>query len=64
MIEESRNSGNVDNKADLFNLLLEANCESPYDSSVSLTDDELLGNLFTFVLGGHEVCINVIWDTC
>ncbi|PPQ82511.1 hypothetical protein CVT25_007082 [Psilocybe cyanescens] len=54
MIEDCRNNRNVEQKADLFNLLLEANSESTMDGSVSLTDEELLGNLFTFVLGGHE----------
>lgn len=57
MISERQNIGTANDKADLFNLLLEANSESEFslNAPLSLTNEELLGNLFTFVLGGHEV---------
>lgn len=55
MIADRRNAGTTNEKADLFNLLLEANSEFDLNAPLSLTDEELIGNLFTFILGGHEV---------
>lgn len=55
MITDRQTIGTTDDKADLFNLLLKANSEFGVNSPMSLTDEELLGNLFTFILGGHEV---------
>ncbi|KAF7793522.1 hypothetical protein EIP86_004636 [Pleurotus ostreatoroseus] len=44
-----------DEKHDLFNSLLDARDEDE-SGGAKLTDRELLGNIFIFLLAGHEVC--------
>lgn len=56
IIDDRRRDGKQEEKHDLFGLLMDANEESEQGvDGLSLSDDELLGNLFVFLLGGHEV---------
>lgn len=55
IIHERRSVGSDHGRRDLLNLLLDANEDAAADGSTVLTDEELLGNLFIFLLGGHEV---------
>ncbi|KAE9385215.1 cytochrome P450, partial [Gymnopus androsaceus JB14] len=54
MIADRRDAGKGSTSDDLFGLLLAANEEYDINSQVKLNDRELRGNLFVFLLGGHE----------
>lgn len=56
MIDERRLSEVKAERHDLFNSLLDANMdEENMKGGVTLDDSELLGNIFIFLLAGHEV---------
>lgn len=58
MIDERRQSEVKAERHDLFNSLLDANMdEENMKGGVTLDDSELLGNIFIFLLAGHEVCL-------
>nr|BAL05179.1 cytochrome P450 [Phanerodontia chrysosporium] len=53
MVEERRNAPKKEERYDLFSSLLDAS-DSDADGGARLTDRELLGNIFIFLLAGHE----------
>lgn len=57
MIEQRRENLSEE-RYDLFSALLRANEFSTKDEG-KLSESELLGNIFIFLLAGHEVCIPV-----
>ncbi|TFK37251.1 cytochrome P450 [Crucibulum laeve] len=63
MIYERRTLGKTEDRFDLFGLLLDGNDNPGVDENVTLTDDELLGNLFIFLLGGHEASAHTLCFT-
>ncbi|OSX58093.1 hypothetical protein POSPLADRAFT_1061204 [Postia placenta MAD-698-R-SB12] len=54
MIRERQTSTQEEGRPDLLNNLLEANGDSEIKGEKPLTDEELIANVFIFLLGGHE----------
>lgn len=52
MIQDRRSSQDEDERFDLFSNLLAA---SELEDEQKLTDSELIGNIFMFLIAGHEV---------
>ncbi|KAF9048946.1 cytochrome P450 [Panaeolus papilionaceus] len=57
MIHQRRHSEKVE-RNDLFSILLEENSQHLDDAA--LTDDELIGNVFLFLLAGHETTAHTL----
>ncbi|KLO08417.1 cytochrome P450 [Schizopora paradoxa] len=61
MIQERRDSATgVVERFDLFSTLLDANEDSDISKSATLSDDELIGDIFMFLLAGHETSANAL----
>nr|BAL05138.1 cytochrome P450 [Phanerodontia chrysosporium] len=61
LIQERRDAEKRDERHDLFSNLLDANdSDENGDGSVKLTDEELLGNIFIFMLAGHETTAHTL----
>lgn len=61
LIQERRNSEKRDERYDLFSSLLDANdLNEDGNGNVTLTNDELLGNIFIFMLAGHETTAHTL----
>jgi len=61
MIVERRDSGaGGTDRFDLFSALLDANAEWGISESAMLSDSELIGNVFMFLLAGHETSANAL----
>ncbi|EKM51238.1 uncharacterized protein PHACADRAFT_263271 [Phanerochaete carnosa HHB-10118-sp] len=59
MVQERRTAEKKEECYDLFSNLLDAS-DSESDGSVRLTDRELLGNIFIFLLAGHETTAHTL----
>ncbi|KAH9998644.1 cytochrome P450 [Russula vinacea] len=59
MVEARRNAETVVQRHDLFNGLLDA-AEDELNNGAALTDDELIGNMFIFLLAGHETTAHTL----
>ncbi|TFK49108.1 cytochrome P450 [Heliocybe sulcata] len=59
MIHERKSSGKQTDRHDLFNSLLDAN-EEVLEGEAKLSDRELLGNIFMFLLAGHETTAHTL----
>jgi len=57
MIYERQNSGNLE-RDDLFSKMIEAN----NSDDVKLDEDEVMGNIYIFLIAGHEVCMHA-WSS-
>ena len=53
MISSRRNAEKKAERHDLFSNLLDASAEDP-----TFTDRDLTGNIFIFLVAGHEVCLS------
>ncbi|KAH9998648.1 cytochrome P450 [Russula vinacea] len=53
MVEARRNADKVEQHHDLFSGLLDAAQDEP-DNGVALSEEELIGNMFIFLLAGHD----------
>ncbi|KAI5122235.1 hypothetical protein M0805_007102 [Coniferiporia weirii] len=62
MIDERRNAENKPDRYDLFSSLLDANQEAE-DVKTRLSDTELIGNIFIFLLAGHETTAHTLCFT-
>ncbi|KAI5119154.1 hypothetical protein M0805_005233 [Coniferiporia weirii] len=62
MIDERRNAENKPERHDLFSSLLDANQEAE-DVKTRLSDAELIGNIFIFLLAGHETTAHTLCFT-
>ncbi|PPR04816.1 hypothetical protein CVT24_007076 [Panaeolus cyanescens] len=60
MIQQRRTSDKVE-RNDLFSILLEENSENM--GTAALTDDELIGNVFIFIVAGHETAAHALLFT-
>lgn len=54
MIRDRQTGGRKGKRYDLFSSLLDANDEELGGGEIKLTDQELLGNVFIFLVAGHE----------
>lgn len=63
MIDERRTSDKKSDSHDLFTKLLEANLEEVEGSHTRLDDSELIGNIFIFLLAGHETTAHTLCFT-
>lgn len=59
MIEARKNSEKKEERYDLFSSLLDAN-EEESDGEAKLSDDELLGNIYIFLVAGHETTAHTL----
>ncbi|KAI0078339.1 614 534 cytochrome P450 [Panus rudis PR-1116 ss-1] len=59
MIKHRRNATKKEDRYDLFSSLLDAN-EGLLDGEAKLTDQELLGNIFIFLIAGHETTAHTL----
>ncbi|KAI0000164.1 cytochrome P450 [Russula compacta] len=59
MVEARRNADKAEERYDLFSGLLDAAQDEP-DSAEALSDEELVGNMFVFLLAGHETAAHTI----
>lgn len=55
MIHSRKIAERKQERYDLFSSLLDAN-EDEADGHTRLSDSELMGNIFVFLIAGHEVC--------
>ena len=55
MIHSRKNTEKKQERYDLFSSLLDAN-EDEIDGHTRMSDSELMGNIFVFLIAGHEVC--------
>ncbi|KAI5119153.1 hypothetical protein M0805_005232 [Coniferiporia weirii] len=62
MIDERRNAEKKPERHDLFSSLLDANQEAE-DVETRLSDTELIGNIFIFLLAGHETTAHTLCFT-
>jgi hypothetical protein len=62
MVEARRNVDTVVQRHDLFNGLVDA-AQDELDNGAALTDDELIGNMFIFLLAGHETTAHTLCFT-
>ncbi|KAI0811261.1 cytochrome P450 [Irpex lacteus] len=60
LIQERKAANSKEERYDLFSSLLDANDE---DAEVTLTHSELLGNIFIFLLAGHETTAHTLCFT-
>ncbi|KAI0703435.1 cytochrome P450 [Cytidiella melzeri] len=60
MIRERRHVETKEARYDLFYNLLDANEMEPEEGESNLTDSELIGNLFIFLLAGHETTAHTL----
>ena len=56
MIRARREAEKKEERYDLFSSLLDAN-EEETDGQTRLSNSEVMGNIFVFLIAGHEVCI-------
>ena len=54
MIDARKGSQKKEERYDLFSSLLDAN-DQESDGTAKLSDDELMGNIFIYLIAGHEV---------
>lgn len=54
MIDARKGAEKKEERYDLFSSLLDANDEES-DGAAKLSDDELMGNIFIYLIAGHEV---------
>ena len=54
MIDARKGAEKKEERYDLFSSLLDANDEES-DGNAKLSDDELMGNIFIYLIAGHEV---------
>ncbi|OSX59381.1 hypothetical protein POSPLADRAFT_1059568 [Postia placenta MAD-698-R-SB12] len=59
MIEERRGSEKKEQRYDLFTSLLDAN-EEESDGITKLSDSEVMGNIFVFLIAGHETTAHTL----
>ncbi|KAI0288358.1 cytochrome P450 [Russula brevipes] len=59
MVEARRNADKLEQRHDLFSGLLEAAQDEP-DNGGAITDQELIGNMFIFLLAGHETAAHTL----
>jgi len=62
MVEARRNSDNVEQRYDLLNGLLDA-AQDEVEDGAALSDEELIGNMFIFLLAGHETTAHTLCFT-
>ncbi|ETW77984.1 cytochrome P450 monooxygenase 13 [Heterobasidion irregulare TC 32-1] len=62
MIRERRNSEKKEERYDLFSSLLDASDDTS-DGEVALADSELVGNIFIFLVAGHETTAHTLCFT-
>lgn len=62
MIRSRRNSEKKEERYDLFSSLLDAS-EDTSDGEAKLADEELLGNIFIFLVAGHETTAHTLCYT-
>ncbi|KAJ8086003.1 hypothetical protein PM082_004822 [Marasmius tenuissimus] len=60
MINERRDAEKKEERYDLFSSLLDANDSPSDDTDVPLTERELMGNIFIFLLAGHETTAHTL----
>jgi len=59
MIERRRNSEKKQERYDLFSSLLDAN-DDESDGTIKLSDSELMGNIFVYLIAGHETTAHTL----
>ncbi|KAI8969412.1 cytochrome P450 [Trametes punicea] len=59
MVQDRRSAKVKEERHDLFSSLLDAN-EGELDTDAKLTDDELLGNMFIFLVAGYETTAHTL----
>ncbi|KAN0113945.1 cytochrome P450, partial [Russula decolorans] len=59
MVEDRKDADKVEERYDLFSGLLDAAQDEP-GSEAALSDDELIGNMFIFLLAGHETTAHTL----
>jgi len=59
MVEARRNADKGEQRYDLFSGLLDA-AQNELDSEATLSDEELFGNMFIFLLAGHETTAHTL----
>ncbi|KAH9008126.1 cytochrome P450, partial [Lactarius pseudohatsudake] len=62
MVDARRSAETREERHDLFNGLLDAADDNP-DGSVAITEQELIGNMFVFLLAGHETTAHTLCFT-
>jgi len=62
MVEARRNGDKVEERYDLFSGLLDAARDKP-DNGAGLNDEELIGNMFIFLIAGHETTAHTLCFT-
>ncbi|KAH8981652.1 cytochrome P450 [Lactarius akahatsu] len=62
MVNARRSAETREERHDLFNGLLDAADDNP-DGSVAITEQELIGNMFIFLLAGHETTAHTLCFT-
>ncbi|KAA1472086.1 cytochrome P450 [Dentipellis sp. KUC8613] len=62
MISNRRNAGKKEERYDLFSSLLDAS-EDTSDGDAKLSDSELVGNIFIFLVAGHETTAHTLCFT-
>lgn len=61
MIEDQKNGVGMEERNDLFSAMVAANMSSEKDSpNEQLSESELLGNMFIFIVAGHETTAHTI----
>ncbi|KAK7457058.1 hypothetical protein VKT23_010360 [Stygiomarasmius scandens] len=63
MITNRRNAEKKEERYDLFSSLLDANDEESPDGEAKLTERELIGNIFIFLIAGHETTAHTLCFT-
>ncbi|KAK7457059.1 hypothetical protein VKT23_010361 [Stygiomarasmius scandens] len=63
MIANRRNAEKKEERYDLFSSLLDANDEESPDGEAKLTERELIGNIFIFLVAGHETTAHTLCYT-
>ncbi|KAL5522930.1 hypothetical protein ACEPAF_1197 [Sanghuangporus sanghuang] len=63
MIDERRNAEKKPERHDLFSSLLDANMAEAEGNESRLEDSELIGNIFIFLLAGHETTAHTLCFT-
>ncbi|KAI9438742.1 cytochrome P450 [Lactarius indigo] len=62
MVHARRSSETKEERHDLFSVLLDATSDDP-DGSLTITEQELFGNMFIFLLAGHETTAHTLCFT-
>jgi len=62
MVKARKNSDNAEQHHDLFNGLLDA-AQDELDNGAALRDEELIANMFIFLLAGHETAAHTLCFT-